>query len=125
MKLFDLIFPRRCLLCRAFSRETFCADCCPKLPLLGPPQCVVCAVPFGAPGESHRCGRCLQESPSFDGVVAWGRYEGPVALLVGRLKYRGEEKIGFYLGRILAERETGRDECDLPVSHGRRPLRIS
>lgn len=130
MKLLDLLFPPRCLSCRAFLREgqePLCADCQARWPALHPPFCSRCSLPFAAEASpSHLCADCLTTNFACSRVVAASTYEGVVHDLIVRMKYRGEERLAPFLGRKMAERvvreETGCDAI-LPIPLHKRRLR--
>ncbi len=94
----DWIFPRRCLACREFSPTELCEACHSRFPFL--------------PFSSH--------------PVAVGRYEGILLEMIGRMKFRKEERIADYLGARLGERlltVAERPAMILPVPLHRRRLR--
>jgi ComF family protein len=98
-----------------------CGDCERDWPSLKEPRCEVCSVPFVA-GPNHPCGDCLADPPAFEGLHAAGLYEGLLLDLVVRLKYRGEERLGLFLGDRMARALSGKAAFDLilPV-----PLHVS
>ena len=63
-------------------------------------HCPVCAIPTPT-GE--RCGRCLNQPPHFDRVVAPYMYEFPATVLIQGLKYRGNLACARPLAAGLAE----------------------
>lgn len=74
-----------CVLCEASAiRSALCDACLADLPLAHGSRCPVCAVPAPSP---LRCGRCLQNPPHYDRVVAALDYISPVDYIVGELKY--------------------------------------
>ena len=76
-----------CLLCAdRGDNEGLCAGCRDSLPRLIAAHCPVCAI-SNPTGE--RCGRCLNEPPLFDRVVAAFTYEFPATVLIQQLKYHG------------------------------------
>jgi ComF family protein len=81
------LIPPVCLLCgdRA-GLDGLCGGCRDGLPVLPLQRCPVCAVPNRT---ADLCGRCLQNRPAYDRVVATLLYAFPVNILVHGLKYRG------------------------------------
>ena len=49
------------------------------------------------------CARCRREPPSYDRLLAYGSYSGPLQRAVRLLKYQGVESLGKRLGGLLAE----------------------
>jgi ComF family protein len=122
--LLKAFFPPRCPACGDFveTEASLCAVCQSSWPALQEPFCGVCAEPFVA-GPCHRCGRCLEDPPSFERLSAAGLYEGFLLDLIVRLKYRGEERLAELLGRRMSEAlpgEGGPFDFLIPV-----PLHVS
>lgn len=99
----DLIFPRRCLACRGFCGKTLCPDCYAKFPFCRPGLQAVFPTP----------------------VFALGRYEGMLHDLVGRMKFKQEERIAAILGRWLGARLVAEGvEPDLVIPVPLHPKRL-
>lgn len=87
--------------------ERFCRRCLQRLPLLGPPVCLVCGTPLrhgvaGWSGEaSATCVECRRRPRVFRSARAAGLYEGELRRLVHRLKFRRERRLAAPLGRLL------------------------
>ncbi|MBI4373899.1 MAG: ComF family protein [Deltaproteobacteria bacterium] len=117
----DFIFPRRCLACRLISKEPLCPPCLEKFPVLPASHCPRCARPFfntSLEGMTHLCGDCLVSSPPYRKVYALGLYQGLLSDLIGRMKYRKEERLADFLGESLAEalgEETIQADLIVPV----------
>lgn len=104
MKIWDWIFPRRCLLCRCWNSGTLCSGCEVSFPWISSASCVTCARPFEGAEKDHLCGDCLEKPAPFERLLALGIYRGGLHDLIGRLKYQGEERIALYFGDWLAEK---------------------
>ncbi|MBI2982444.1 MAG: ComF family protein [Deltaproteobacteria bacterium] len=117
----DFIFPRRCLACRLFSKEPLCPPCRKKFPVLPASRCPQCARPYfdtSSNGTIHLCGDCLVSKPPYRQVYALGLYQGLLSDLIGRMKYRKEERLADFLGESLAEalgKETIQADLIVPV----------
>ncbi|HUN70415.1 MAG TPA: ComF family protein [Burkholderiales bacterium] len=117
----SLLFGGSCYLCRGAARDVLCERCDADLPRFGADYCPRCALasPAGAV-----CGRCLTQSPAYDATVAALAYAFPADVLVQALKFRGELALAPLLGRLLADRVTGRKvDCIVPVPLSARRLR--
>ncbi len=89
-----------CLLCGAASKSSLlCPRCADDLPRLQQPNCPRCALPTP---NGEICGRCLAESPHYDGTVALYRYDFPVDRLIQAFKYSHRLALGAYFGQQLA-----------------------
>lgn len=70
------------------------------------------------------CGRCLQQPPAFDDVLAPLHFAPPISQLIHAFKFRGDLAAGRLLGELLAETSTGRRaDMLLPVPLHPRRLR--
>lgn len=47
------------------------------------------------------CGACREGEPAFDGARSFGLYGGKLRLVVLRLKFAGDERLGVRLGELL------------------------
>ncbi|MBI2083741.1 MAG: ComF family protein [Deltaproteobacteria bacterium] len=126
----NFIFPNKCIACRIFSKEVLCASCQEKFPSLPSSYCSLCARPFFSPDPSeergHLCGDCLVSKPPFEKVYPLGLYQGILADLVGRMKYRKEERIADLLGEWLGTKLQTQDlsiDLIVPVPLHRERLR--
>lgn len=87
MKLLDLLFPRACLLCRAYTARTShcCAPCEGELPIL-PESCPKCAEPR-LKNDATPCAACALSPPPLTRVIIPFLYEGAVRRLIMQLKF--------------------------------------
>lgn len=95
----DLLFPPRCVVCRARG-EWLCLHCRPQLDLFQPPLCPRCGLPV-EPNEP--CSACRWERVPLNGKRACGYFEGPLRQAVHRLKFNGERYLAEPLAAIMAE----------------------
>ncbi len=110
-----LFLPPACLLCDEAGADglDLCPRCIDALPR-NRSACSGCARPL--PEDAPRdglCGRCSRTPPAHDRMVAPWRYEGELADLIRRLKFRRELAAGRTLGLLLA-REIRRLDTPLP-----------
>lgn len=82
--LVDLVFPRRCVQCRA-AGSWLCEPCAGGLSPLPLQRCPRCAAPLRA-GET--CRECAGRELAFEGAAAAFAYEGPARALVTACKFR-------------------------------------
>lgn len=97
----NLAFGGSCYLCRGAAAGVLCAECDADLPRLAAPACPCCAL---ATRDGALCGRCLAQSPAYDGTVAALAYAFPADVLVQALKFRSELALAPFLGGLLAAR---------------------
>jgi ComF family protein len=123
------LFPPRCLSCRSFlrNRQGLCEACESRWPHISESCCPRCARPFeNVTAGSHLCGDCLLGDFSCEKVQAVGRYVGLLHDLIVRLKYRGEERLGRFLGDKMAQNgvgSLGSWDLVLPIPLHRKRLR--
>jgi ComF family protein len=105
----------------------FCVGCRSGLTALEPPLCTCCGVMFtGRAGESHLCGRCLEQPPPFRRARSALVYDRAVVDVVHCFKYREKTQLARPLGMLLYRAflrfwEEGEVDLVLPVPlHGRR-----
>lgn len=107
--LLDLVYPPRCVLCRAAAADddgAICPACAQRLPLLRGPQCPRCARPIHTrDGSDQLCGACrLHPRAALDRVAAAGEYYGGMRLLIHLYKYRRCQFLAAQLARVLRAR---------------------
>lgn len=115
---FDVLLPRRCLLCRAPSAANLCPGCDADLPAIGQ-ACFRCGIPLdafegslqGREQSSCVCGACIRRPPPYERVVAALNYIFPVTVLVQRFKFNRSFACGAVLsGRLLRALEERLDK---------------
>jgi ComF family protein len=132
MAMLRLIYPPTCILCGAVGDGglDICAGCRADLPALGV-ACARCALPLphavcdGMPSDGPLCGGCRSRPPPFTRTLAAYRYEQPLPILVGDLKFRRRldtlRLLGLLLGEALQASATERPDAIVPVPlHARR-----
>lgn len=92
-----------CFLCGQQAGESgLCNPCLNSLPTANGIRCPIC---FSATATASPCGRCIQQRPNFDRVVASLEYATPVDHLVTGLKYShglsAARALAFMLTRVL------------------------
>jgi ComF family protein len=106
--LIDFFFPPRCPFCGEREEEDSPAGICPacfrQIRLVAHPRCPRCGVGFAADlGEDHLCADCLRGEGHFTKARALAHYEGLMAAVLARFKYRGHSRLARPLGDLLAE----------------------
>ncbi|MDR2745533.1 MAG: ComF family protein [Desulfovibrio sp.] len=97
----------RCTYCLApFTPETgantmapLCPACAGLFAPSGAPRCLRCALPLDT--ETTLCGECLSNPPPWEGIAAYGLYQGELRNALLRLKFDGEIAIASLLGACL------------------------
>lgn len=102
LPLLELLFPSRCLLCRARQDEGeaggFCAACLADLP--DPAAC--CRTCGRLLPERGVCPACRGYRLAFSGACAAGPYRGKMKRVIHRYKYEAQPQLALPLGRLLA-----------------------
>jgi len=100
----DLLYPRRCLVCSAFTHAEFlCRSCLDGFTRITSPHCPICGRPFRAGAEEDRvCEECLRKRPLFEKTVAPYTYEGEMMRAIHEFKYEGKAHMARALGPLLA-----------------------
>ncbi|MDR1777527.1 MAG: ComF family protein [Desulfovibrio sp.] len=86
------------------SFAPLCPDCAPLFAPFDGPRCRACALPLpmsGADEHTLLCGECLDNPPPWDGISAYGLYQGAMRDVVLRLKFSGEIPLANLLGACL------------------------
>jgi len=114
------LLPPSCILCGnpGTANLDLCEYCCQHLPKNNH-CCYQCAevLPSSANTPSL-CGRCLQQSPSFDETHAPFLHQGAMRHLITSLKFNSDFKNARLLGLLLAEHiqlSTERPDCIIPM----------
>ena len=116
------LIPPVCLLCGDRARfDGLCPGCRDSLPELSSQRCPVCAVPNQT---ADLCGRCLQQQPAYDRVVATHLYDFPVNVLVHGLKYRGNLACARPLAAALVAALDAEPYPDLVIPMPLSPARL-
>lgn len=116
------LIPPVCLLCGDRARlDGLCTGCRDSLPVLPSQCCPVCAVPNQT---ADLCGRCLQQQPAYDRVVATHLYAFPVNVLVHGLKYRGNLAFARPLAAALVAALDAEPYPDLVIPMPLSPVRL-
>jgi ComF family protein len=102
-ELLDLIFPRRCVQCRAVG-AWLCEPCADQLKALPPGGCARCGAPGrglagGAGRGSRRCPECDGRDLAFTSAAAAFAYEGPARALVTACKFRSYRSLAREMAR--------------------------
>ena len=105
MKIKDLLFPPRCVLCDGvISPEEggCCEECRPKLRYINEPWCLKCGAPVAA-SEDSLCPSCSVRAHVFTAGRALYEYSS-VRTSIYRFKYSGRAEYAGFYGREMAEK---------------------
>ncbi|MDR1659769.1 MAG: ComF family protein [Desulfovibrio sp.] len=106
------------------SRDNAATQLCPACAALftpcGAPRCLRCALPLDA--ETTLCGECLRNPPPWEGIAAYGRYQGELRNALLRLKFGGEFAMASLLGACLFKIATGLPLPDALVAVPQHPI---
>ncbi|MFQ6057611.1 MAG: ComF family protein [Anaerolineae bacterium] len=97
--LLDLLFPPRCVGCRA-AGEWLCPRCRAQIEFIRPPICSRCGRP------THRarlCALCRRNPIPLDGIRAVAYLEGVLREAIHRFKYENLQELALPLGQMLAQ----------------------
>ncbi len=95
------LFPPVCLLCATPVSQgiDICTPCRDDLPH-NTDRCHICSLPLPTNHrEQQICGKCLQQTPSFDHCHAPFAYGYPISNLISDFKFNGK----LHTGRLLSE----------------------
>jgi ComF family protein len=106
--LIDFFFPLHCPLCGKILGENSldrpCPSCLAQIKFFSHPCCPRCGLGFHTTwGEDHLCSACLTEHWDFSKARSLGPYEGLMAEVISRFKFRGSSRLAKPLGTLLAE----------------------
>lgn len=97
----DLLFPRRCPLCRKIS-DGICADCRKRLPYVRQPVCFCCGRPLQNE-EQEYCASCMERKSACTQGRALYLYAGPVREALHAVKYQNKREYLEYFARDMAD----------------------
>jgi ComF family protein len=99
--LLDLLFPPRCVNCKA-GANWFCDACLGQVPYLNHPVCARCGTPAAGNAPCNQCG--AHPLTAIDAIRSAAYFEdNPVRPAIHFLKYREHKAVAVVLGRILAD----------------------
>ena len=129
----DVLFPPRCVSCRA-SGAVLCADCLSTMRPPTPPLCAHCGrslagMVAAVSGQTPRCPTCAagRGPHALTSLRIATVYAGPARKAIHALKYEGQRRVAVSLGDLLAETLRAMDECAdliLPVPLHRTRQRV-
>lgn len=94
----DLLFPRRCAVCRGLGHE-LCDGCTRRLRRIPPPLCERCGAPTAWP--VRRCGECAGRRLAFASARAAVVYDDAARSLVRSWKERGRRRLAFVAADVV------------------------
>lgn len=110
--IFDIIYPRRCVLCLSHLRSEqnnkleLCADCQSDLTQIKH-ACYQCGIPLHNTGENQLCGQCLQKKPYFDQVISLYHYQQPMIWLIQQMKFNNKLLFARLLSQLMLKHLIG------------------
>lgn len=113
----DLLFPPACESCGAVGDIGLCDDCLAQTPIVQPPYCAQCGIPFdpAAARPPQLCDLCRSEPPHFDAARAYGLHTGPLRTAVVAYKFKGRMGLADYLAGLMARRIALEARSEWPV----------
>ena len=96
----SLLYPPRCLVCRALGESGLCAACLGRILPVAAPQCPTCGQTIAA--SEGGCLHCHLRRPAYDRARALGAYEGVLRAAIHQFKYRDRPQLAAPLGSRLA-----------------------
>lgn len=97
----DLLFPARCVNCRA-GGALLCVNCLDHAVRLDGPACHRCAAPMKSGSLCQKCASSPRQA-GVDRLVAAYQYDGAVREAIHALKYEGLRAVAPELGRLMAD----------------------
>ena len=94
-----LLYPPRCLVCKALGTSGLCAACAGKITSVATPFCFVC----GHTLSDSRCTNCAAQTPAFRRCRSLGVYDGVLRHAIHQFKYRDRPQLAGPLGHLLAD----------------------
>lgn len=98
--LLTLLYPPRCLICKALGESGLCAACAAQIVPVAAPFCLVCGQTLSA--EDGGCFDCHRRQPAFTTARSLGAYDGALRHAIHQFKYRDRPQLAVPLGRLLA-----------------------
>ena len=95
----SLLYPPRCLVCRALGESGLCCACLAQIIPVAPPLCQTCGQTLPADAG---CLHCRLRRPAYDRARALGAYEGVLRAAIHQFKYRDRPQLAVPLGARLA-----------------------
>jgi len=95
----SLLYPPRCLVCRALGESALCAACLAQIIPIASPACRTCGHPLGDGGG---CANCAVRRPAYERARALGAYDGVLRTAIHQFKYRDRPQLAAPLGLSLA-----------------------
>ena len=95
----SLLYPPRCLICRALGEAGLCARCLAQIAPVAPPFCRTCGHPLGT---ETACRNCAARRPAFTRTRSLGAYDGNLRAAIHQFKYRDRPQLATPLGQALA-----------------------
>ena len=95
----SLLYPPRCLVCRALGESGLCAACLAQITPVMPPICRTCGQTI--PADADGCLHCRLRRPAYHRARALGAYDGILRAAIHQFKYRDRPQLAGPLGLRL------------------------
>ena len=96
----SLLYPPRCLVCRALGESGLCAACLDGIIPVAPPSCQKCGQTI--PADAGGCLHCRLRRPAYERARALGAYHGVLRDAIHQFKYQDRPQLAAPLGFRLA-----------------------
>ena len=111
-------FPSTCVVCKSSLEwpliRPVCEPCWRAMPLIGPPYCTRCGLPYEPTVAAGVCGPCREgHRRRFRRARAMGRYDGALKEVLRSLKFGGRPRLASALGRLAFDRWVRTGELDV------------
>jgi len=101
-------FPSNCVVCRSVLEwplgRPICEACWRSLPLIRPPYCPRCGLPYGPTVAAGVCGPCRERRRRFRRARALGSYQDGLKETLHSLKFGGRPGLVSALGKLAFDR---------------------
>lgn len=84
----------------------FCASCWEAIPIIQPPYCPRCGIPYGVKSAFHAtpaflCKDCRITAPHFDRAISVGYYNGVLEEAIKQFKFQDRKSLGRPLAQLM------------------------
>jgi ComF family protein len=94
-----LLYPPRCLVCKALGESGLCAACARQIAPVAPPFCRTCGQTLLP--DANGCLDCRRRRTAFTRARSMGAYDGVLRHAIHQFKYRDRPQMAVPLGHLL------------------------
>lgn len=105
MRLWELLFPEKCILCNTVlvkGRRGICSDCRKKLPYITEPRCLHCGKPISSAAMEY-CFDCSGRTGNLERGISLWEYNDCMKRVMADFKYGGLESNAAFFAEELEE----------------------